>query len=139
MHPINKIIPDNLLNPGSLLNNVLPKVKINRDIVTNIFTTQSLITVLFLINIGIIIDVKPSTINVLNILEPNTFPIVIPLLPSNDEIKLTASSGALVPSETIVKPTTIDGIPNFFAILEAPSTNISAPFISKINPIINNI
>ena len=59
--------------------------------------------------------------------------MAIPLLHSIDDIKLTASSGVLVPMDTIVSPTIIDGILNFFAIFEAESTKTSAPFISSIN------
>ena len=55
--------------------------------------------------------------------------MAISLLPFIAEIKLTASSGALVPRDTIVRPTITDGIPIFLAIEEAPSTNMSAPFI----------
>ena len=58
------------------------------------------------------------------------------MFPLKEEIKLTASSGALVPNDTIVNPTITEGIPIFLAIEEAPSTNISAPLINKKNPII---
>ena len=78
----------------------------------------------------------PNTISVLNIFDPNIFPIIISLAPFKDEIILTASSGALVPIDTIVRPTITAGIPNFLAIADAPSTNISAPLIRRINPII---
>lgn len=43
-------------------------------------------------------------------------------------------SGALVPSATIVRPTTREGILSFLAREEAPSTKKSAPFISRTNP-----
>ena len=57
------------------------------------------------------------------------------MLPLIDEIILTASSGALVPNDTIVNPTITDGIPNFFEILDAPLTKISAPLINRKKPI----
>ena len=78
-------------------------------------------------------------INVLKRFEPNTFPTAISLLPLIDEIALTASSGALVPNDTIVKPTITDGIPNLFEMLDAPLTKISAPLINRKKPIIKNI
>ena len=40
---------------------------------------------------------------------------------------------------TIVSPITIAGTLNFFAIEAAPSTNKSAPFISKKKPTIKSI
>ena len=107
--------------------------------VTNIFILKSLLTSDFLIVNAIIIVVTPSTINVLKRFEPNTFPTAISLLPSSEEIALTASSGALVPNDTIVKPTITEGIPNFFEILDAPLTKISAPLINRKNPTIKNI
>ena len=62
--------------------------------------------------------------------------IAISLLPDRPAVMLTAASGALVPIATIVNPIIIEGTLNFFAIDEAPSTNISAPFISNTKPII---
>ena len=50
------------------------------------------------------------------------FPTVIPTFPLNAAEILTAASGALVPQATIVSPITICGIPNFAAIIDAPST-----------------
>ena len=52
---------------------------------------------------------------------------------------MTAASGAEVPMATIVSPITIAGTLNFFAIEAAPSTNKSAPFISKKKPTIKSI
>ena len=54
----------------------------------------------------------------------------------NSEI-LTDASEALVPIATIVRPIIIDGIPNILATDMHPSTNISAPFIRSIKPIIS--
>ena len=62
------------------------------------------------------------------------FPIVISAFPANAAVILTAASGAEVPIATIVNPITNCGIPNFAAILAAPSTNQSAPFTSITKP-----
>ena len=73
------------------------------------------------------------------ILLPMTFPRTIsPLLDKRDLI-LTASSGALVPKETIVKPIYILETLKFPAIEEEPSTKISAPLIRTMKPTINKI
>ena len=115
------------------------KVKNNNNEVTAILIVKSLFTNDFFIVNAIIIVVTPSTINVLNKFDPITLPTAISLLPFIDDITLTASSGALVPNDTIVNPTITDGIPIFFEIADAPDTKISAPFISKINPTTNKI
>ena len=78
--------------------------------------------------------VIPRIINIFKILLPTIFPIVIPALLSNAAVMLTAASGKLVPMATIVSPITSCGIPSFFAMLAAPSTNQSAPFTSRKNP-----
>ena len=62
-----------------------------------------------------------------------------PFIPLTEAVILTAASGALVPKATIVNPTINAGILNAFAILELPSTNQSAHFTSKTNPIIIRI
>ena len=72
------------------------------------------------------------------ILLPTTLPTVISAFPRSAAVMLTAASGALVPMATIVRPMTSCGIPNFSAILEAPSTKKSDPFISITNPTHNN-
>ena len=45
---------------------------------------------------------------------------------------------SLVIGLTVVAFGTSDDIPNFFAILDAPSTSISAPFINNANQMIRN-
>jgi len=50
-----------------------------------------------------------------------------------------ANSGALVPNATIVKDMIIFGILRLSAVDEIPSTNKSAPFISKRKPMIIKI
>ncbi len=69
-------------------------------------------------------------------MDPVTFPRAISLLSFNAAVTLTASSGREVPRATIVSPITMDGIPSFLAISEAPSTKKSAPLTSRAKPII---
>ena len=82
--------------------------------------------------------VIPSTQNKLNKLEPIILDIEISELWLTAAVILTAASGAEVPKATNVNPIITVGIPNTLATLELPSTKISAPLISNINPIINN-
>ena len=72
------------------------------------------------------------------IFDPKTLPIASPALPFIADVILIAASGALVPNATIVRPMTICGMPNFLAIMDAPSTNQSAPFINMTNPTIKS-
>ena len=76
----------------------------------------------------------PMTINILNRLLPMTLLTAIALLPTSDEVIETAASGALVPNATIVNPTIIVGIFKIEAMLLAPSTKKSDPFIKNTNP-----
>ena len=69
---------------------------------------------------------------------PITFPRTISPFPDINDLTLTANSGALVPKATIVNPINILEILKLPAILEAPSTNISAPLIKIIKPTTNN-
>ena len=66
---------------------------------------------------------------------PNTISELLEIIDFTD----TANSGALVPKATIVRPINILDNLQFKARLEAPSTNISAPLIKTIKPIINKI
>ena len=70
----------------------------------------------------------------LNKLLPITLLTAIALLPVREDVIETAASGALVPNATIVNPTIIVGIFNRDAILLAPSTKKSEPFIKNTNP-----
>ena len=88
---------------------------------------------------GTKIAVHPKANKRLNKFDPKTFPNVMSLLPFSEADILTASSGALVPNDTIVSPIITVGTPSFLAIFEAPSTKRSAPLISKRNPIIRNM
>ena len=71
----------------------------------------------------------------LAMLLPNTLPIANSELPSKLAKRFTTNSGILVPKDTMVSPITNSGILFFFATEEAPSTNQSAPLISKTKPI----
>ena len=128
---------DNMLCPP--LFKALSNKKNNNIIVANIENKKSLvITCLFAFNLQITALV-PKTINKLNMFEPITFETANSFDPFMDAIVLTTASGALVPNATIVKPIINVGIFNVFARFELPSTKKSAPFIKRINPIINNI
>ena len=82
----------------------------------------------------VITAVIPSIIRMFKILLPTTFPTVIPAFCCMAAVTLTAASGILVPMATIVSPITSWGIPSFFAIHAAPSTNQSAPFTRNRKP-----
>ena len=69
----------------------------------------------------------PNIRAIFEILEPTTVPMAnSSLLLITDEIP-TNISGAEVPSATIVKPIVSSLRPNFFAISDELSTNLSAP------------
>ena len=70
----------------------------------------------------------------LNKLLPITLLTAIALFPVIADVMETAASGALVPNATIVKPTIIVGIFKRDAMLLAPSTKKSDPFIKNTNP-----
>ena len=82
----------------------------------------------------VITAVIPRIIRILRMLLPTILPIVIPALLLSAAVMLTAASGILVPIATIVSPITSCGIPSFFAIPAAPSTNQSAPLTRNKNP-----
>ena len=82
---------------------------------------------------------SPVTIRRLNMLEPMTLPRAIPLLPASAAVTLTASSGALVPKATTVRPMTAAGTRSSRAADALPSTKRSAPFTSSTNPTISHI
>lgn len=99
---------------------------------------KSLFKVVLSINNSLSNADKPITINRLNMLLPITLLTAIALLPVMEDVMETAASGALVPSATIVNPTIIVGIFKSEAMLLAPSTKKSEPFIKNTNPTINN-
>ncbi len=67
-------------------------------------------------------DETPRIKRILNVLLPTMFPMLKSDAPLSAESKLTINSGALVPNATRVKPTTSDGMPNFFAMEDPPET-----------------
>ena len=85
-------------------------------------------------NIGCINPVTPNTARILNILEPITLPIAIPLSPLRAATTLVASSGNDVPPATIVKPIIASDTPNDEATLTAPLTKRLLPKIRHDKP-----
>ena len=83
---------------------------------------------------GIITEHTPSTMSILKVLEPMTLLTARALAPFTAEVMDTASSGALVPMATMVRPMIRAGTLNFAARAAAPSTKKSAPLISSTNP-----
>lgn len=71
-----------------------------------IMTGQSNFIELLLTGNGSKMAVKPSTRAMFEILDPTTFPMDISGLPDKAASRLTNSSGADVPNETTVTPTT---------------------------------
>jgi len=70
---------------------------------------------------------RPSTTSTLKILLPTMLLTAMSSPPWIVEIRLTNSSGALVPSATTVRPITIWGIPSSKASAVDPPTNNSPP------------
>ena len=81
------------------------------------------------------IPIRSST---LMMLLPITLPTKISVLPLMSEEKETASSGAPVPKATMVRPINSLLTLKLEATEDAPSTNQSAPLISKTKPIMSN-
>jgi len=97
----------------------------------------SLKVVAFFTAIGYIIADIHNIRRIFDILLPSTFHIAIPALHFILAIIFTTSSGAEVHTATIVNHITKSETLNFFAILDAQSTNTSAHFIKKTNHRIN--
>ena len=70
----------------------------------------------------------------LKILLPTTFPTAKSVAPDKAAFAETATSGALVPNATIVKPTISGGMPKNDAIWVEPRINRFAPTIRSIKP-----
>lgn len=84
--------------------------------------------------IGLIADAIPSTINMLNTLEPMAFPSAIStsfFLAATIDV---TSSGSDVPIETIVSPINVWLMPRSLAIRDAASTVTSPPTAIAIAP-----
>ena len=69
---------------------------------------------------------------------PITLPTKMSVLPLMRDEKETASSGAPVPKATMVRPINSLLTLKLEATEDAPSTNQSAPLISKMKPIMSN-
>ena len=67
-------------------------------------------------------------------LDPTTLPNASPVAPWNAPIRLTISSGELVPKPTMVNPMTIGETPRLAAMSEAPRTSNVPPPISTMMP-----
>ncbi len=98
----------------------------------------SYFTVDFCTGMAQITEASPNITSTFMILLPTTLPMVISALPFKAAEILTAASGRDVPIATMVSPMTSWGIPNLSAMLDAPSTNQSAPFIKSTNPTTSN-
>ena len=94
-------------------------------------TGQSNFTDLDRTTIGKISAVKPRTRPMFAMFEPITFPNAISGCPFSAALKLTNNSGADVPSETIVRPTTSVEILNLLARHTPPFIR-KCPLASKI-------
>ena len=83
---------------------------------------------------GAIAADRPSTSNRLTMLVPATLPMASGPASLMAESIPMASSGALVPTEITVRPTTTGGTPSAAASADAPRTSTSAPTISIARP-----
>ena len=97
----------------------------------NIITGQSNFTDLDLTGMGKIRADNPRTRPIFEIFDPITFPKAISGCPLSAALKLTNSSGAEVPSETIVNPTTKVEILNLLAKQTPPFTK-KCPLASRM-------
>ena len=70
----------------------------------------------------------------LAMLLPSTLPIARSGLPSSAAPTDTATSGALVPKATTVRPITSGEMPHDSAMREAPRTKASAPAMRAMRP-----
>ena len=86
------------------------------------------------IGIALIEDETPSINKILNIFEPNTFPIAISFSPLIDAIIVVTNSGNEVATATIVNPTSLSLNPKEYAISDAELTTKLPPAIIPIIP-----
>ena len=113
-------------------NNTTSAVEI-RSKMGNSFLTVSLLTL-----IGQMSAATPIRSRTFIMLLPMTLPRSISVEPEASELIDTASSGALVPKATTVRPIRVFETLKFVAIDEAPDTSQSAPLIKSANPAISN-
>ena len=111
------------------------KIRTKRSTDTPMFHHKSLLKISSSDFAGKIAAQAPITTSRLKMLEPTMFPREISLFPARPALILTAASGALVPMATMVRPMITEGTFKIPAIEEEPSTNKSAPLISKTKPI----
>ena len=99
---------------------------------------SSFLTVSLLTLIGQIRAAMPMRRRTLMMLLPITLPRSISVEPEARELMETASSGALVPKATTVRPIRVLETLKLVAMDEAPETSQSAPLIKRTKPIISN-
>ena len=100
---------------------------------------SSFLTVSLLTLIGQNSAPIPISSKTLIMLLPMTLPSNMSVEPDANELIDTASSGALVPNATMVRPIKVLETLKLVAMDEAPSTSQSAPLIRITKPIINSI
>ena len=83
---------------------------------------------------GAITAVRPRMSRVLNTLEPTTLPTEMSAFPCRAPVRLTTSSGQLVPKPTMVRPMTNSLMPALRAMADEPSTSQSAPNTISARP-----
>ncbi len=88
------------------------------------------------VQIGLISKEIPSMRAIFAMFDPIIFPNTKPDASDDIAAREVNSSGAEVAMETMVSPTTTDGIPNFFANEEQKSLSKSPPLERKNSPII---
>ncbi len=86
------------------------------------------------ITIGRMIAVQPTIRPMLAMLEPMTLPKEMAPRPCEAAMTLTASSGALVPKATTVRPITRGETPMSRASPVAPRTTVSPPNMRRASP-----
>lgn len=99
---------------------------------------SSFLTVSLLTLIGQMSAATPIRSRTLIILLPMTLPSSMSVEPDARELIDTASSGALVPKATTVRPIRVLLTLKFVAMEEAPETSQSAPLIRMIKPAISS-
>ena len=83
---------------------------------------------------GVTRALTPKMSPMLAMFEPITLPSAIPALPRSAAVRLAASSGALVPKATTVKPMTRELTPSRRARRDAKRTSRSPPTNSPPSP-----
>ncbi len=113
-------------------NNTTRAVEISKRMGSS-FLTVSLLTL-----IGQIRAATPMSNRTLIMLLPITLPSSMSVEPEARELIETASSGALVPKATMVRPIRVLLTLKLVAMEDAPETNQSAPLIRMTKPMISN-